>query len=151
LTESQVDTYADILAGVDEIERQARQLDRSARELSRSVETSSRGEAVYTCGRGDELVLSGETIKTDAVAVYAYGSCDVVIVNCEILAGTVAIRASGNADVEIRDSRIEGLSSAIEIEGNADVEASDTEFIGSIIESGNGEFDDSGGNTFHRR
>lgn len=200
LSQTQIESYAEILRNAEEIERYARQLQRDTRDLERNIEQIERQieedarqierdakdlergieddarrierdaeqiareaeraadayrptgsqEAVYTCGGRDDLVLQGETIETDGIAIYADGSCDVVIINCEIYSRTVAVRVAGTADVEIRDSRIEGLAAAVEISGNAEVEASDTTFIGDIITSGNAELEDLGGNTFRR-
>jgi hypothetical protein len=201
LSQTQIESYSEILRNAEEIERYARQLERDAKEIERDmkqlekqieadarqierdadriqrqVESDARQieqdadriarearqaadayrpagaqEALYTCGGRDELTLQGETIEADGIAIYADGSCDVVIINCEIYSSSVAIRGAGTADITIQNSRIEGVTAAVELSGNADVEASGSTFIGDIITSGNAELEDLGGNTIPRK
>jgi hypothetical protein len=132
-----------------QIEREAKRIEKEAERVSKAYQPAGVDEAVFSCGGGDELELMGRTIDSDGVVVYAFGSCDVVIENCEITSRSVAIRVEGNADVEIVNSRIEGAIAAIQHGGNADIEASGTDFIGEIV--GNGDFEDNGGNTFRSK
>lgn len=102
-----------------------------------------------TCAGTENIRLERVKIETDNVAISVSESCDVVIIDSEIIAGSVAIfvTSQGEADIDIRNSTIKGAEAAYVIDGSGDISAKDTKFIGGRL-AGQGTFQDGGGNTW---
>ena len=105
----------------------------------------------YRCSGQTDKVLSGIEISTPGVAVEVTSNCTLTIRNSRIHGGKVAIKVTGNGTLNIIKATVESHKVAVLTAGNGTTNARGSTFYGKSQVAGNGDFNNNGGNTFHKK
>lgn len=101
-----------------------------------------------TCMGNQDIELDGVYIHSPDVAITLTGNCDITLRGSYIVGDNVAIVITGNGEVSLQDSTVQGRNGSFSITGNGEIRARHTRFIGPHGVTGNGGFQDEGGNTW---
>lgn len=104
----------------------------------------------YRCSGQTDKVLSGVHIETGGIAIRVSGNCTLIIKNSFIRGGAKAIHVSGNGTLHIKTSTVVSSRIAVHTSGNGTTNAKKTTFFGRSAVSGNGDFNNNGGNKFRK-
>lgn len=105
-----------------------------------------RRDSPIDCGSRQKLTFDNIVLEATEAAVRAIGNCHVVLTNSEIIGGEYAVRASGGARIELVDTIVRGGKAAVRVSGRGVVSAHNSELDGGVKTSGQGSFEDLGGN-----